>query len=90
MSANNASKSERAWHKAVANLQCEVGRMQATATAIPTGSGFGITAPAVTGLIDVVERHARCLRDYEVALNCVMALLHACVGASDASSRHAP
>lgn len=90
MSANNASGSERAWHMAIANLQREVARMQATAAAIPTGSGLGVTASAVTGLIDLVERHARCLRDYEVALNCVMALLHSCIGAGDESFRHAP
>lgn len=90
MSASNASGSERAWHMAVANLQREVERMQLTAAAIPIGSGLGVTASAVTGLVELVERHARCLRDYEVALNCVMALLHSCIGASDGNFRHTP
>lgn len=90
MSANNASGSERAWHMAIANLQREIGRMQATAAAIPTGNGLGVTASAVTGLVDLVERHARCLRDYEVALNCVLALLHSCIAARNESSRQAP
>lgn len=89
MSVKNAFGSERAWHMAIANLQSEIGRMQATADAIPTGSNLDLTGVAVIGLVDLVERHARCLRDYEVALNCVLALLHSCIAATDESSRHA-